>query len=90
MSGSAIIIPAGFGRGRNEAEREIVPVSREAILRVSAANDVLQAWGLQLVCPKCSARFGMGKDGVEANNAPGSDVLEVRCGCTVRRYQHRG
>lgn len=84
MSASSIIIPAGFG-GIRESERKVEAVSREAILRVSAANDVLQAWGLQLVCPQCSRIFGMGRDGVEANNDPRSTVLEVRCGCTVRR-----
>lgn len=85
----AIIIPAGFGAGARESERTVETVSREAMLRVAAAGEVLQAWGLQLVCPTCTERFGPGKDGVEANNAPGSDVLEVRCGCTVRRARMR-
>lgn len=80
----SIIIPGGFA-GARERERTVKAVSREAILRVSAANDVIQAWGLQLVCPTCSRIFGMGRDGVEANNDPGSRTLEVRCGCTVRR-----
>jgi hypothetical protein len=85
---SGIIIPAGFGTEPREAERTIVPMSREAAMRLGAASDVIQAMGLQLVCPKCTQRFGPGKDGVEGNNAPGSDVLEVSCGCTVRRYRY--
>lgn len=80
---SSIWIPGATAP--RETERKVEAVSREAILRVSAANDVLQAWGLQLVCPKCTRLFGPGKDGVEGNNEAGSNVLEVRCGCTVRR-----
>jgi hypothetical protein len=86
----SIIIPAGFGTDLREAERTIEPMSREVAMRLAAASDAIQALGLQLVCPACTRRFGPGKDGVEGNNAAGSDVLEVRCGCTVRRYRHRG
>jgi hypothetical protein len=85
---SGIIIPAGFGANARESERTIEPMSREAAMRLGAASDVIQAMGLQLVCPKCTQRFGPGKDGVEGNNPPGSDVLEVSCGCTVRRYRY--
>ncbi len=70
-------------------EVETVTVSYEEMRRIAAASDVLEKWGLQLVCPKCTRYFGAGHDGVEGNNAPGSPVLTVRCGCTVRRCEVR-
>lgn len=60
-------------------------VPYEEMRRIAAAADVLEDWGLQLVCPTCTRYYGHGHDGVIANNAPGADVLEVRCGCTIRR-----
>ena len=70
-------------------EPETVAVSYEEMRRIAAASDVLEKWGLQLVCPRCTRLFGPGRDGVEGNNTPGSPVLTVRCGCTVRRCEVR-
>ncbi len=84
---SGIIIPAGFGIEPREAERTIVPMSREAAMRLGGASDVIRAMGLQRGCPTCTRRFGPGKDGVKGDNPPGSDVWDVTCGCTVRRYR---
>jgi hypothetical protein len=85
---SGIIIPAGFGANARESERTIEPMSREAAMRLGAASDVIQAMGLQLVCPKCTQRFGPPHDGVKGDNPPGSDVLDVTCNCTIRRYRY--
>ncbi len=70
-------------------EADTIDVSYEEMRRIAAAGDVLEKWGLQLVCPRCTRLFGAGKDGVQGNNAPGAETLEVRCGCTVRRCQAR-
>jgi hypothetical protein len=82
---SNLWIPGATGAFARDT-RTIEPMSREAAMRLAAASDALQALNLQLVCPTCTARFGHGHDGVEANNEPGARTLEVRCGCTIRRY----
>jgi hypothetical protein len=71
-------------------EAETVTVSYEEMRRIAAAGDVLERWGLQLVCPTCTRLFGHGQDGVQGNNEPGATVLVIRCGCTVRRCEVRG
>lgn len=69
---------------------ETIEVSYEEMRRIAAASDVLERWGLQLVCPKCTMMFGHGRDGVIGDNEQGSPTLTVRCGCTVRRCRVSG
>lgn len=66
-------------------QAETVAASYEEMRRMAAASDVIEKWGLQLVCPRCTRLFGHGHDGVVGDNAPGASTLIVRCGCTVRR-----
>ena len=71
-------------------EVETITVPYEEMRRIAAASDVLEKWGLQLICPTCTRLFGFGKDSVEGNNEPGAAVLTIRCGCTIRRCEVRG
>ena len=69
---------------------ETITIPYEEMRRIAAASDVLEAWGLQLVCPRCTKLFGHGHDGVVGDNSQGASVLVVRCGCTIRRCDVRG
>ena len=69
---------------------ETITVPYEEMRRIAAASDVLEAWGLGLVCPKCTRLFGAGHDGVVGDNDQGANVLVIRCGCTIRRCEVRG
>lgn len=64
---------------------ETIDVPYEEMRRIAAAADVIERWGLQLICPRCSAIHGYGKDSVVGDNDQGAPILALRCGCTIRR-----
>jgi hypothetical protein len=68
---------------------QTVEIPYESMRRIAAAADVIEDLGLQLVCPRCTRLFGAGHDGVVGDNQQGSDVLTMRCGCTIRRCNVR-
>jgi hypothetical protein len=70
-------------------EADTVEVSYEEMRRIAAVADVLEKWGLGLICARCTKLFGAGQDGVVGDNSPGAATLTIRCGCTVRRCDVR-
>lgn len=72
---------------------EVRALSRERMALLAKAWDVLchpiEGMGYQIVCPKCSRLFGEGRDGVRAENNPGSNRLVIECGCTAHVYEAR-
>lgn len=68
-------------------EPETVTVPLAEMRAIAHASDVLEKWGLQLICPRCTNLFGYGKDSVVGDNTQGASVLVLRCGCTIRRCE---
>jgi hypothetical protein len=68
--------------GRAVQTPDVKPMTRSQIQRFEEFEGLLREMGWQIVCTKCARIFGMGKDGVQSHNDPGSDTLEVRCGCS--------
>lgn len=62
------------------------PMALDKIQRFMEFESMLKTMGWQIVCQRCSKIYGLGKDGVQANNDAAGTTLTVSCGCSAHVF----
>lgn len=63
-------------------------MSLDKMKRFMEFESLLTTLGWQIICAKCSKIYGLGKDGVQANNDAAGNTLTVSCGCSSHMFRN--